>query len=327
MDNAPYVPVLHGATKERPDEQDTLIAAEAVAEALRRLGYRSDLVHLGLDFAGIDVVAERRPLCVFNLVDAINGDASLAHIAPALLEHHDLIYTGADAVAWRMLLSKAVVKDRLRAAGLPTPGWSLDGDGLGDCRRVIVKSLTEHASFGIDAMSIVPAARAGQEIALRQARFGGTFFAEAFIEGREFNISLIQGQAGPVVLPSAEIVFVDFPADRPRIVDYAAKWDTDSDVFASTPRTFDFASDDTPMLEQLRDLSVDVWRLFDLRGYARVDFRIDRDGNPWILEVNLNPCLTPDAGFVAAAGRAGFGYDSIIGQILTASAGQQRMTG
>lgn len=325
MANAPYVPVLHGATTERPDEEDTLIAAAAVAAALTRLGYRTDIVHLGFDFTGIEVLARQQPLCVFNLVEAIGGDAGLAHIAPALLDFHHLAYTGADAVAWRSLLSKPDVKDKLSAAGLPTPAWSLDGTGLKGSEKVIVKSLVEHASFGIDAASVVPASRAASEIALREARFGGTFFAEGYVDGREFNISVLEGPAGPVVLPPAEIAFVDFPADRPKIVDYAAKWDANSTAFDSTPRTFDFPNEDMPLLVRLASLSEAAWQLFRLRGYARVDFRIDSEGKPWILEININPCLTPDAGFVAAAGRAGYGFDDLIGQIVLATAAQKRM--
>lgn len=325
MANTAYVPVLHGATMDRPDEEDTLITAEAVVGALKRLGYRTDIVHLGLDFTGLGALARQNPLCVFNLVEAIEGDAGLGHIAPALFDYHRLTYTGADAVAWRTLLSKPDVKEKLSAAGLPTPAWSLDGAGLKGAEKAIVKSLVEHASFGIDAASVVPVARAAAEIALREARFGGAFFAEAFVDGREFNISVLESPNGPVVLPAAEIAFVDFPADRPRIVDYAAKWDADSAAFVGTPRTFDFPPEDAPLLQRLARLSEAAWRLFRLRGYARVDFRVDSDGNPWILEININPCLTPDAGFVAAAGRAGYGFDELIGQIVSATAGQKRL--
>ncbi len=325
MRKAAYVPVLHGAARERPDEEDTLLAAEAIAGALDRLGYRTDIHHLGLDFAGIDEIAEREPLTVFNLVEAIDGDAGLAHIAPALFEHHGLSYTGADTQSWRALMSKPDVKSRLLDAGLPTPAWSLDGRGLGAAERIIVKSLVEHASFGIDAASVVPAKSAAREIAAREARFGGTFFAEAYVDGREFNISVIEGPAGPVVLPPAEIRFVDYPPDRPRIVDYDAKWISDSDAFNATPRTFDFPAADAPLLASLRDLSAEAWNLFDLRGYARVDFRIDAAGAPWILEININPCLTPDAGFVAAAGRAGYSFDDVIGRIVDAAAGRIRL--
>ena len=98
--------------------------------------------------------------------------------------------------------------------------------------------------------------------------------------------------------------FSAFPAGKPKIVGYAAKWDERAMEFAGTPRKFDFPKTDAPLLDWLRTLAVECWRLFDLAGYARVDFRVDSGGQPWILEINANPCLSPDAGFAAALARA-----------------------
>jgi D-alanine-D-alanine ligase len=124
----------------------------------------------------------------------------------------------------------------------------------------------------------------------------------------------------PQVLPPAEIDFSAFPPDKPRIVGYRAKWQADSFEYQNTPRRFDFPSADGPLLEQLRSLSLRCWALFGLRGYTRVDFRVDRDGRPWILEINTNPCLSPDAGFAAALQQAGIPFETAIQRILDAAA-------
>lgn len=318
------LPVLHGAAADRPDEADTIVTAEAVSAALQRLGYDSPIAHLGLDLSAVARLAAARPAVVFNLVEALDGDSALAPLAPAVLDHFGLAYTGSGLAAHHLTLSKTAAKRQLAAAGLPTPAWSPDGSGFASAELVIVKSDSEHASLGLDAASVVPAANARREIAVRQQRFGGRFFAEAYVEGREFNLSLLETAEGPRVLPPAEILFLDFPAGRPRIVDYEAKWETDSTVYANTPRSFDLAAGDGPLLAELGDLARAAWRLFGLAGYARVDFRVDAAGLPTILEVNLNPCLAPDAGFVAAAARAGLDYDSVIGSILTATKGRRR---
>src|SRR3546814_4317520 len=105
------------------------------------------------------------------------------------------------------------------------------------------------------------------------------------------------------VCSSDLILFVDFPPGRPRIVDYEAKWAPESDAYANTPRRFDLAADDAALAAELSRLALDAWHLFGLAGYARVDFRVDAAGRPTILEVNLNPCLAPDAGFAAPAAR------------------------
>ena len=69
---------------------------------------------------------------------------------------------------------------------------------------------------------------------------------------------------------------------------------------------------------ELAALAFECWRLFGLRGYARVDFRVDREGRPWILEVNANPCLSADAGYMAAAAEAGLEPEEVVRRILSA---------
>jgi D-alanine-D-alanine ligase len=324
MTRASYLPVLHGAAADRPDEADTIVTAEAVAAALQRLGYVSEIVHLGLDLSVVAELAARRPMLVFNLVESLAGDSALAQLAPAALEHFGLAFTGSGLAAHHLTLTKTAAKRLLDSAGLPTPRWSTDGSGFAADERIIVKSDSEHASLGLDAGSVVPAAAAHSEITSRQRRFGGTFFAEAYVEGREFNLSLLETAQGPRVLPAAEILFVGFPTDRPRIVDYEAKWATESAAYVNTPRSFDFAPGDAALIAELSGLALTAWRLFGLAGYARIDFRVDGAGRPTILEVNLNPCLAPDAGFVAAAARAGLDYDAVIGSIVTTTKGRRR---
>ncbi len=124
----------------------------------------------------------------------------------------------------------------------------------------------------------------------KAARLGGACFAETFIHGREFNLSIIGGLDGPEVLPPAEIIFDNLERGKPAIVGYRAKWEEDSHEYKNTPRTFAFNEDDQPLISELKSLALRCWDLFGLRGYARVDFRVDESCRPWILEVNCNPC-------------------------------------
>ena len=82
------------------------------------------------------------------------------------------------------------------------------------------------------------------------------------------------------------------------------------------PRSFQFPPEDSPLLDRMADLAKRCWHLFGLHGYARVDFRVDHDNNPWILEVNANPCLSPDAGFAATAARAGLPFGEVVERIV-----------
>jgi GNAT superfamily N-acetyltransferase len=183
----------------------------------------------------------------------------------------------------------------------------------------IIKAIWEHASAGLDDHAIIrtgDGSTVAEQIQSRSRQTGRQCFAEKFIDGREFNLSLLANGSAPHVLPPAEIDFAAFPKDKPRIVGYAAKWDEQAFEFDNTPRRFDFPSADKPLLDTLRGLALDCWRLFDLRGYARVDYRVDAKGRPWILEINANPCLSPDAGFAAALAQAQVPFERAVEWIL-----------
>lgn len=321
-----FIPVLHAATRDRPDEIDTLVAAEAVAAALKDLGYSTEIVALSSDLAEIEALPASRPLLVFNLVDAVDGDGKLAPMVPARLDALGIPYTGCHTSAWRETLSKVDTKLRLAEIGLPTPAWSKDGTGLDPHAPAIVKPIWEHGSLGLDGASVVPGAEAPQAIAERNERWTTEHFAESFIDGREFNVALLGGVGGVDVLPIAEITFEDWKEGRPRIVDYEAKWVPDSAVYAGTPRRFGLEETAPALAGGLTLLAQASWILFGLSSYARIDFRVDAEGRPYILEVNVNPCLSPDAGFAAAAGEGGLAYEDMISRIVEASRGAMHLT-
>jgi D-alanine-D-alanine ligase len=318
------VAVVYGAVAAdaAPDEQDVLVEVDTVQQALTSLGFAPVAVPLTLD---LDAVRQRllhlRPAFVFNLVESVEGLGRLIHLAPALYESLGLPYTGAGSEAMYLTSNKPLAKRLLATAGIPTP------DGVEPAMQglpvpafpgpYIVKSVWEHASIGIDDSSVVEDARKVASVARkRQRRFGGEWFAERFIEGREFNLSLLGGPEGVELLPPAEMLFVDYPAGKRRIVDYAAKWHAGSFEFCNTVRRFEFDAADRPLLAQLEDIARTCWRLFGLRGYARVDCRVDGVGKPWVLEINVNPCLSPDAGFAAAAARRGLDPAAVLRRII-----------
>jgi D-alanine-D-alanine ligase len=129
------------------------------------------------------------------------------------------------------------------------------------------------------------------------------------VSGRELNVAVIAAPEGPRVLPPAEIRFVDFPAGKPQIVGYAAKWHDDSFECRNTVRVFGV---EPPLAAAARQIALRCWELFALDGYARVDFRVDQHGGLWVLEVNSNPCFSPDAGFAAALAQAGVDYATAV---------------
>jgi D-alanine-D-alanine ligase len=315
-----------------PDERDVLVQTEAVRSALAARGHHAETLPCTLDLAHFRQRLDfRRPDLVFNLVESLEGTGRLIHLAPSLLDAMGIAYTGASAEAIQLTSHKILAKDRLRTLGLPTPDWvgpfppdlpALSRGAAfaaGGAAPWILKSLWEHASIGLDETSVLLCDRVDQlpeAMRARAAAFGGACFAERFVEGREFNLSLLATPRGPEVLQPAEILFEGYPQEALRIVGYRAKWDAASFEYHHTPRRFRFAPDDAALLDRLRNLALRCWRGFGLSGYARVDFRVDADGRPWILEINANPCLSPDAGFAAALEASGISYPEAIGRIL-----------
>jgi D-alanine-D-alanine ligase len=324
--------VLHDRVPPDPsrDELDTLVQVEAVSRSLKDLGHSPVPVEFHYDIDSVIRTIERlKPALVFNLAESLRGRGQFICFAPLVLEYLKVPYTGCSARAVFLTSDKILAKKTLSLAGIPTPPWlSLEepgtpavsrGAGGGPAGRFIVKSVWEHASIGLDAGAVVEAesARELRGILEKRDRSGaGAFFAEGYVEGREFNISLLGGIRLPDVLAPAEMTFDGFPDGAPRILGYSAKWDEGSREFASTVRSFAFPESDAPLLRKLGELSLRCWDTFGLNGYARVDFRVDGEGNPFVLEINANPCIAPDSGFVAAAARSGLGFGDVIGRIV-----------
>lgn len=325
------VVILHNAVPEDapPDERDVLDQAEAVSEALVALGHTPETLPCTLDLATLrEALRKAAPDCVFNLVESLGGHGRLIAHVPALLDALGLPYTGAPAEAMYLTSNKILGKAWLQASGLPVPPTV--GTHPARLPQVpteaaqhpsdlwVVKSVWEHASIGLDEDTLVHgSAPDGALLAERSKALGGDCFAEPFVEGREFNLSVLAGgEDPPEVLPPAEIDFGAFPADKPRLVGYRAKWDEGSFEYHHTPRRFEFPPGDLPLLRLLAKHARRAWRHLGLRGYARVDFRVDSADRPWILEVNANPCLSPDAGFAAATARAGLSFPQVVARIL-----------
>jgi len=194
----------------------------------------------------------------------------------------------------------------------------LESSDLDPSRAWIIKSLWEHASLGLEQENLVTGtSREISALLPKKAKvLGGACFAEQYIPGREFNVSLIDTGKGVRVLPVAEIVFKGVDPDQPKIVGYRAKWIEDAPEYHNTPRCFHFSNEDRALLSLLEQLAVECWHGFGLRGYARVDFRVDDFGCPYILEINTNPCISPDAGFCAALERAGVSHEQGIKMII-----------
>jgi D-alanine-D-alanine ligase-like ATP-grasp enzyme/GNAT superfamily N-acetyltransferase len=224
-------------------------------------------------------------------------------------------------------LDKGLTKALLQAAGLSTPpgvrievGERLPRAGL-FAGPYIVKPALADASEGITPASVVAKAGPTLERAVRQihAEFHQAALVEQFVDGRELNVSVLERGGKPVILPLSEIDFSAFSKGRPRIVDYAAKWEPESFVYRNTPHIIP-AHLTASQAATVRRLTAAAWKALGCQDYARIDFRMDPRGRPLIIEVNPNPDISPDDGFDAALGAGGISYDEFVDLVVTAAA-------
>ncbi|MCX6747297.1 MAG: ATP-grasp domain-containing protein [Candidatus Pacearchaeota archaeon] len=297
-----------------PDDLDVLEEAKFVSEILSKMSYEPILRSFNIERAR-EEIKRISPVFVFNLVEAINGKESLSYLAPEVFEQEGVPYTGCTKSAFVKTANKISAKNILNENGITTPYFLTLGDLSKEelqGRKFLLKSATDHASRGLEATLYQD--KDSVERALKSR--GIDFFAEEYIEGREFNISIIGLISKGIVLPIAEMQFKDWKEGKLKIVDYDAKWNPNAHEYSATVRNFDFLEEDQNLIKNLESICKSCWNLFDLRGYARVDFRVSEQGIPYVLEINSNPCISPDAGFIAAVEKAGMTREQIIRKII-----------
>ena len=299
------------------DELDVLDQVAHIEQHLTELGisvYRKGIT--GNFMTEIATLAVEKPDFVFNLVESINNKGELNYFVPALLNMYSIPYSGNPLEAIFLTSNKTIASKTMRDAGINNPASYLPSqiNLLKRRRRYIVKPIWEDGSLGITGDSVFEC-KPGFEEKLN-GKDDAHWFIEDFIDGREFNMSVLAGKDGPEVLPPAEIVFENYDENKPRIVDFKAKWVMDSFEYINTVRKFPEINLDQQLLNNLKEAALACWHLFGLKGYARVDARTDSNDNVFVIEINANPCISPDGGFVAATREAGYHFTDVIQRII-----------
>ncbi|NEW83607.1 MAG: ATP-grasp domain-containing protein [Mariniphaga sp.] len=304
--------ILHNpvTNSSKEDELDVLNQAIFIETALEELGYSYERAVFNLNTNDlIKLIKNSGASVVFNLVETINESGRLSFTAPAMLELFKVPFTGSDAAAIFTTTDKIVCKTILSFNKIDTPFWAKYLAEVVPEKYYIIKPISEDGSVGIDDALVIR----GNEI--KEIPKG--YFAEEYIHGREFNISVIGGKNEFKVLPPAEMCFSsDYYETKPRILGYKAKWDETSMEYQNTTRSFRFEDVDTNLIAELKEIAGKCWQIFGLSGYARVDFRVGTDNRPKVIEINANPCIAPEGGFVAACNEMKLTSTNIIKRII-----------
>ncbi|MBN2724447.1 MAG: ATP-grasp domain-containing protein [Deltaproteobacteria bacterium] len=307
------------------DEQDTLIEAEYVRIQLSTGNNRVEIFPFTRNpMEVLNKLSKFNADMVFNLVETIGGKSAEIFKVLSLLELMDIPYTGSSSKGMMLSTDKILAKRVLKGCSISTPAM-LNSIEITDEEPFsgpwILKPSSEEGSSGFLETSVFSD---WIELCNYQKKLPShiDYMVEKFINGREFNVAVLPSENNYYCLGVSEIIFKNFPENKPRILDYKAKWEPDSFEYENTIRSFEFSPEDEILQHTLKNEAIRGIRALDIDGYCRVDFRVDENGVPYILEINANPCISPDAGFMAAAAQSSFQPDNIIHQII--SQGQWR---
>ncbi len=319
--------VLIGILYNKPEVKENSIDYEAtmgvmdevkaVEESLKILNY--DYIELPILSSNtseiMKMLIEKEWHCIINLCESFNGKNMEQYKIPAVLELLNIPYTGSNSYAILLTTDKAYTKNVLSLNGLPVPRYFTNSDGANLPEDLIfpliVKPQYEDASVGVESTSVVYNPKELlKEIKRVIDKFNQPAIIEEYINGREINVAIVEDEEINV-LPLSEIIFENFPADTPKIVSYKAKWIKDSWEEKQTPAICP-AVLDIKIEDYIKEIAIKAFKICKCQDYARVDIRLDERNNPYIIEVNCNPDISPHAGFARSWKASGKNYNDFI---------------
>jgi D-alanine-D-alanine ligase len=255
------------------------------------------------------------PDLVFNFVESIEGNSKYEIYATGLFELFGIKYTGNNPLCLANCLFKERTKQLLKFKNIKTPNFFIINKNtkLSEtefCLKypVILKLASEDASIGISENSVVNNFKElKKQVNYLRKNFGIDILAEEFIKGRELNIAILSDK----FLPISEISFAGLPDEYPAIVTYEAKWSPDS-IYFKYSNPICPANLEPDIQAEIYNVAYNAYSSLGCRDYARVDIRLSEKNIPYVIEVNPNPDISPDTGFVRSANAAGINYESLL---------------
>ncbi len=307
----------------KTDEQDiALKAAEMLQDGLRREGHPVVGVPvMDKDLAAILAPYHPDEYVVLNWCEELPGKPRSEGLVAEILEELNFVYTGSSPDVLGLCWDKVAVKKLLECQGINTPaGQVMDTAGIETWTHfpAIVKPAREHCSVGITPDAVV---MDHKELEARVAFVQGTFkqqaLVEAFIDGREFHVSLL-GNGKIHALPAAEMDFSAFTNMKDRLCTFESKFTPDSISYQKI-KTRVPAPLTQNQISLLNQTAKDAYQAMECRDYARIDVRMD-NGIFYVLDVNPNPDLSADTSMVSSAEAAGLSYGTIASWIVNLAA-------
>jgi D-alanine-D-alanine ligase len=299
-----------------------------VVTHLRARGHELKLIEVHNDLTPIrQALEEFRPTIAFNLLEAFDDVVVFDQNVVSYLELLRVPYTGCNPRGLTLARDKALARKLLAYHRIPSPDFTVV-----PLRRkptlprrlsypLIVKSLTYEASAGISQASVV----ANEEQLAKRVKFIHEALltpaiVEQYIDGREMYVGVL-GNHRLKVFPVWEMSFGDMQGDTWRIATERVKWN----VNYQKRHGIDTAEANLApaVASRVQHLAKRTYRALELSGYARIDFRMDASGMPYVIEANPNPQLAQPEDFAQSAAKAGVAYPTLLERIMALGASWQ----
>lgn len=259
------------------------------------------------------------PDLIFNLCEGFQGKTHQEMNITGLWELLGTPYTGNSPLTLGLSQNKILAKSLFQANNISTPVFEVYYETPKNTKLqfpLIAKPSREDASLGITHHDSIINNFEGlkNKVSKLLTKYKQPILVEEFIQGREFNISIL-GNDPPRTLPISEINFAALDKGTPHITSYEAKWLTDHPLYQKTPSVCP-AKVDADLKQRLEDIALNVYRVLGGRDYGRVDTRVDKAGNIFVLEYNPNPDISPDAGYVKALRAGGIMFKDFVELII-----------
>lgn len=294
------VAVLMGGTA--AEREISLRSGNAVYQALRNQGI--DAIAVDVTSSPIDALKDLKADRVFNIIHGRGGEDG---VLQAVLEVMGLPYTGSGVMASALSMDKLRTKLCWRGMGLSTPKWFVlqDESDIDACIDhlgfpVIVKPAQEGSSIGMSKATNREELIAALHLA---KQYRCDVYAEQWIQGQEYTVAILGGEALPVIRLETPNVFYDF----------------DAKYRANTTRYHCPCGLNPEREKQLQALAVTACQVLDVKGWARVDVFIDDKDVPQLIEVNTVPGMTDHSLVPMAAKAAGIDFEELVWRILETS--------
>jgi D-alanine-D-alanine ligase len=293
-----------------------------VTSTLRKLGHDVRCVGVLDTLTELrSAIADWEPDIVFNLLEEFDGIVTYDQHVVAFLELLRQPYTGCNPRGLLLSRDKTLAKQLLAFHRIATPQFAVfrRGARIHVPRKLrfplFVKSTVEDASLGISQASVVEdAARLKERIEFVHEQIKSDALVEEYIEGRELYVG-VMGNERLTRLPVWEMVFGSMPDSLAAIATRKVKWDK---RYQSRYGITTHAAADLPpaVLTTLDRLSRRIYRALGMSGYARMDFRVNPQGQVYVLEANANPNLEAGEDFAESAGAAGTAYGELLERLM-----------